>query len=508
METGTKQVKIGAILSYVLMILNMISGLWMTPYLLKNMGLDEYGLYKLVGSVSASLIVLNLGIGETVQRYTALYVTQKETRKIPNLMAMCMMISGILCTVILAVGMAVVLFFPSVYSESLHPEQISKANILLIILVVNMMFTVIENLFSGLLSGYNDFIFINGIKVITVITRIALVVLAVSLGGDSVALVSISLGLSILIIAAEWIYAKVKLGTVIHYDHWDKELFREAGKYTSLMFLTSLASQAFTNVDNIVIGAFLGTSVVSLYSVGQYFFNLFQQLSCGISGVMLPTITMAVNEENGLKEAEKVVIRAGRMQFLLLGAAFAGVVCIGKEFINLWLGDGYEDVYILVLILVGPSLFELCINVCHSILRAQNKIAFRTYVTFASAVGNAILTIILVKAWGYMGAAVATAITYVVCSLIIMNIYYVKVIKLDMLSIYKNILRKIWICILISSIVLLGLNQLLSGSWATFLLKVFAFAFVYGALLLAYGLDPEEKRQIPYIGKRWAGAEK
>ena len=211
METGTKQVKIGAILSYVLMILNMISGLWMTPYLLKNMGLDEYGLYKLVGSVSASLIVLNLGIGETVQRYTALYVTQKETRKIPNLMAMCMMISGILCTVILAVGMAVVLFFPSVYSESLHPEQISKANILLIILVVNMMFTVIENLFSGLLSGYNDFIFINGIKVITVITRIALVVLAVSLGGDSVALVSISLGLSILIIAAEWCRQKQAL---------------------------------------------------------------------------------------------------------------------------------------------------------------------------------------------------------------------------------------------------------------------------------------------------------
>ena len=41
METGTKQVKIGAILSYVLMILNMISGLWMTPYLLKNMGLDR-----------------------------------------------------------------------------------------------------------------------------------------------------------------------------------------------------------------------------------------------------------------------------------------------------------------------------------------------------------------------------------------------------------------------------------------------------------------------------------
>ena len=96
MKMGTRQVKVGAILSYLLMILNMVSGLWLTPYLLKNLGMDEYGLYKLVGSVSSSLIVLNLGIGETVQRYTALYVTRKETHKIPNLMAMCMIISGLL----------------------------------------------------------------------------------------------------------------------------------------------------------------------------------------------------------------------------------------------------------------------------------------------------------------------------------------------------------------------------------------------------------------------------
>lgn len=501
MMSGFKQVKFGALLSYVLMILNMVYGLWLTPFLIGRLGADEYGLYKLVGSLSSALLVLNLGIGDTVQRYVSLYRARNEDEKTPNLMAMCLIISVLLNVLIIIVGLVIVIIFPTVYSNTLSVSQLSKARVLLIILIINLTVTVIENLFSGLLMGYNNFVFHNVMKIIVIIIRAISIYTTINFGGDSISLASISLATGIFLLIAEYVYVKIRIRIKIRLEKWDKSLFKEASKYTLLMFLTALASQAFTNVDNIVIGAFLGTAVVSIYSVGQYFFNLFQQLSCGVSGVMLPTITNVLHKEGGIKEAERVVIKAGRVQFMLLGAALAGIICIGKEFIFLWLGEGFDDVYILTLILVTPTLFELCTNVCLSILRAQNKITFRTYVNFISAVLNAILTVILVKYWSYIGAAVATAISYIVCSLIATNLYYIKVIKLDMLNIYKGIISRIWLSILVPSIILLIVKRFLDVSWMTFILEVLIFCIIYFVMLIKYGLDNDEIKQIPFVCK-------
>ena len=47
----------------------MAYSLWLTPFLLKNLGVSEYGLYKIVGSLSGSLVVFNFGVGDTVQKY-------------------------------------------------------------------------------------------------------------------------------------------------------------------------------------------------------------------------------------------------------------------------------------------------------------------------------------------------------------------------------------------------------------------------------------------------------
>ena len=501
MQSGLKQVKIGAFLTYALLFINTIVNFWMTPFLVKNLGMDEYGLFKLVGSLSGSLLVLNLGIGDTVQRYVSLYVAQGNNQKIPNLMAMCLRISLLLNGLIFFVGIIVILLFPTTYGNTLLPEQLGKGTIMLVILVANIMLTVIENLFSGLLAGYNQFVFTNSLKIIIFIFRTLVIFLGIRGGGNSVFLVALSFGLTLLTLIIEWFYSRKKLHLRIKYEGWDKSLFQEAGKFTVLMFLTALAGQAFTNVDNIVIGAFLGTAVVTIYSVAQFFFNLFQQLSCAISGVMLPTVTMVLQKENGLKKAEQLVIQAGRVQFILLGAALAGIISIGKEFIFLWLGDGYERVHLLILILVGPTLFELCTNVCNSILAASNKIAFRTYVNFISAAINAILTIILVKTWSYIGAAVATAFSYISCSLITMNIYYIKVMKLDMISIHKGIIGNLWICMILPMGVLFILNNYLYGSWVTFIMKVIIFVVIYVVFLLIFGLHEEEKRQIPIIGK-------
>ena len=70
------QIKVGAILNYVIIALNTIVGLAYTPYMLRCLGQSEYGLYSLVASIIAYLTLLDMGLGNAIVRYTAKYRSQ------------------------------------------------------------------------------------------------------------------------------------------------------------------------------------------------------------------------------------------------------------------------------------------------------------------------------------------------------------------------------------------------------------------------------------------------
>ena len=74
------QLKAGAALNYVSIMLNMVVGLVYTPYMLRMLGQSEYGLYSLAASIIAYLTVLDLGFGNAIVRYTAKFEAEGKNR--------------------------------------------------------------------------------------------------------------------------------------------------------------------------------------------------------------------------------------------------------------------------------------------------------------------------------------------------------------------------------------------------------------------------------------------
>lgn len=496
-----KQVKIGAVLSYVLIILNTMYGLFITPYMIGKLGASEYGVYKTISSLSSSMMVLDLGIGSTVMRFVAKYRATKDEKSIPNFVAMSLIQAAALSGVILAVGGIIFFSIKPMYSATFSVAELQKAQILFCILLLNMILHVFENVMNGVITGSNRFQFGNGIKVIRLILRVCLIVSLLSVCSNSIVLVLIDLMITVVSIIVEMYYMIGSLHIKPKYSRWNRVLFWETGKYTILMFLTSIAVQMNNNLDNIMIGAISGPALVTVYSMGLLIFGMYENLSTSVSGVMLPTVTNLMEEDKSGEKLQELIVKVGRIQFLLLGAAVVGFACVGKDFIDAWLGTGYEDVYIITLILMIPSLFELCVNVCLSILRAKNKLGFRTIILSASTILNAIVTVLAVKYWSYIGAAFGTAASFIIGSLIVMNIYYYKEFHFPMLKIYREITKGIWICLAISGAILLFASRYIHGGWGALILNIIIFCIVYGITLLVFGLNDKEKSSLPVINK-------
>ena len=129
--------KIGVIYSYVLMFVEVISATLFTPFLIRSLGQSEYGVYQLVYSVTAYLMLLDLGIGNAVIRYMAKYRAENNKQKQEEFLGIATLFYGAIAVIVLIVGAVLLVIFPSVFAKGLTPEEIAIGRKLLTVTILS-----------------------------------------------------------------------------------------------------------------------------------------------------------------------------------------------------------------------------------------------------------------------------------------------------------------------------------------------------------------------------------
>ena len=120
---AVNQLKAGAALSYISIGLNNIIGLLYTPYMLRMMGQNEYGLYSLVASVVAYLTVLDLGFGNAIVRYTAKFRAEAKTKEQYEMFGMFLVLYCAIGLVALGAGFGLYLHIDTLFGDTMSPEE-------------------------------------------------------------------------------------------------------------------------------------------------------------------------------------------------------------------------------------------------------------------------------------------------------------------------------------------------------------------------------------------------
>lgn len=487
--------KVGLIFSYALLIVNTLYGLFITPFILGQIGQSAYGVYKSVASLSSSLAVLDLGLGATTTRYMSLYNARNDKVQAGNFWVMILIPFAVLAVVLGGVGAGMRYMVPTIYAHTFSPEQIIQAKQLISVLLLNMVLRLLENLLFGILNGFERFGLSNGVKLLSLVTKIALILLVLPLTKNILYVLLAETGIVITAILFFLYYIIFRLGIRPKLVQWDQAVFKESFGYTALMFIQTITIQFNGNVDNILIGAKVGATSVTVYAMALLVFGMYENLSGSVANLMLPGMTRRVVAGDTPAQLQQSVEKAGRLQFMLLGAALGGFAALGQEFYGLWLGEGFADCYYLTLILMVPVTFPMIQNVCLSVLRAQNKMLYRTVTLGISCVINITVSLIGLHFWGYWGAALGTAAA-TVSNLIFMNVYYHRVLKFRVFAMFGNIIGKTIIGVVLAFVVTSVLHRFVNGSWIAFAINVAVYCAVYGACLFGFSLTAVERKQV------------
>ena len=130
------------------------------------------------------------------------------------------------------------------------------------------------------------------------------------------------------------------------------------------------------------------------------------------------------------------------------------------------------------------------------ILQAMNKHAFRSVVYFFIAILNVAASIPLAQRYGGLGCAIATAGAMILGNIIIINLYYYRVIHLDIPGFAREILRLIPVMLVM--IVLGQLSNVLlpGGGWLMLGMKIIVYAALFFALSWKFSMNEYEKQLV------------
>lgn len=483
----SKQRKLGAILSYVSIIVTTLIQLLYTPFLLRKLGQSEFGLYSLVASIIGYLTIMDLGFGNTIVVYTAKYRAQKkydEEKKLHGMFNIVFKIIGVIAAIL---GLILYLNVNILFGSKMTNIELNKMKIMMLILSFNLFLTFFFAIYNSIITAYEKFTFQKVIAIIQSILKPLLMIPLLFLGYKSITLCIIITIVNLIVLLSNYFYCNKKLNIKIKYNGFDKKLFKIIIGYSIWIFIGVIVDKINWSVDNFVLGAVSGTVAVSVYSVASTINQLFINLSTAVSSVLLPKVSKMVAKNASNEELTNEFIKVGRLQYYIIFLMASGLVIVGKAFFNIWAGVGYEDAYYIALLLIIPLCVPLIQNLGISIMQAKNMHKFRSILLLFISIANIGISIPLAKMYGGIGAAIGTAGSLLIGNGIIINIYYYKKVEINVLKFWKEIIKMtMYYLIPISLITLIiyfvRLNGLISiivyGGIYTIMYMIISYCFV------------------------------
>src|SRR5699024_10984586 len=132
------ELKSGVYLSYISLFVTNISNLILTPFIIKNLGNSEYGLYMLIGAFVGYIAVLDFGLGNTVVRFVAKYRAENDKKNEENFLFSTFLIYIIISIIILIIGTIIYFNLTVIFGQSLSNVVFIFVLVMYIIYVINL----------------------------------------------------------------------------------------------------------------------------------------------------------------------------------------------------------------------------------------------------------------------------------------------------------------------------------------------------------------------------------
>lgn len=499
--SSTKRVVKNTFFLYVKMAITIVIALYSTRIVLKSLGVNDFGIYSLVGGVISMLAFLNSAMIISSQRYISYYLGTGQVDK-------SLLIFKTSKRLHLIIGLGIVLVLeiiqPFLFNGFLNipAERIYAAKVVYQMMVFSTFFTINAVPYDAIINAHEDMLFDSIVGVAESFIKL-LIAFSLSLfGKDSDSLMIYVGGLTVLVVIIRLVksifcvlnYEECHLGKKIKYDI---SLMREMFSFAFWSSFGILSSIGRVQGIAVVLNIFFGAAVNAAYAIA----NQINGQIYAFSSNMLKALEPQIVKNEGAGNREKMVnlsLKASRYGFFLLAFFAIPMIILMPLVLKLWLGNIPDHTIIFCrLILLIFLLKQLTIG-AYAAIQSTGKIKYYQISTGVIYLMNVPISWVVLK-MGYPPHVAILCMLFIEFIVMFVSMYYWKMIcGVQYSDMYKSVIIRILVPTVVGISISLLLRTFIPDSSMLLNLMVFIpiWFLLYAILIFYLGIERNEKRII------------
>jgi O-antigen/teichoic acid export membrane protein len=409
----------GTATKYVLLAVNIVLGMFLMPYTIRHLGTAEYGLWMLVASMTAYFQLLDLGYGNGLVRHVADADARGNTPLVNQILSTFVIVYGGI-GVLAAFAVAAMITWVVPNFPGLLPSQISLARFVLAVIGIRIAVGFPMTVFGAVTTARQRFALNNTVAAVMALLNGAATFALIAYGYRVRAVVAATTAISILgYLAYAWT-AKVTFPELrLRASSFRPSLVRDVTAFSLYVFLIDIAIQIGFNLDNVIVGAAMGTTAVTVYAVALRLADAQRQMSSQFNTLMFPVVVRygAADDPGALRG---MLIEGTRLSFTLVCGVTVCLMGFASPLISRWMGHGFEASVLPLQVLAVTGVILVGQGPLGNILLGTGRHRLVAFVSLGEALANLALSLVLVRRFGLLGVAIGTCVPVFIANLFVL----------------------------------------------------------------------------------------
>jgi O-antigen/teichoic acid export membrane protein len=397
----------------------MVIGLITLPFNLAHLGTEAYGLWMLTAGVTIHFSILDLGYNGAMVKFIAQYRAHRNARALNEIAStLFFLFAGF---GVLAYLVVISLAFNLEHVFRINHAQADIGKWILLIIGVNVAINFPFSVYGGVICGFQRFDTNNLVAIVSNLL-VAAVNIAVVLAGYG--LIPLVAATTVVRVVTYFVYRRNAYSVFpalrIRPALVQRSRLREVTGFSVYSSIIDWANKLNYELDEVVIGIFLGAAPVAVWAVADRIISGTQRLTNQGNAVLFPVVVDSdVTQRTG--RLQRVLLEGTRLSLATVLPIALVLVVLAEPLIRAWIR---KPEILAAAPIIQILAFAVALRVGNAtsttLLKGAGQVRQVAMVNIGTGLVNLALSAALIKPFGLIGVAVGTLIPIAVSSIFIL----------------------------------------------------------------------------------------
>ena len=414
-ENTNRAIAYNSIILYVKMIINTVCALLTTRFALQALGVDDYGLFSVLGGIISFIGIFNTIMVSTSNRFIAVAIGKNDNDEVNKQFNVNLLIHAVIAVFAVIVALPIGYWYIPRYVN--YPGPLNNAMMVFVISILGSIISFLGVPFNGLLMAKERFSVFSLVDIIAHIFKLIIAWLLITYFDNKLLIYSLTMG--VLTAIPTFVYYFYCHN---HYEEYvkfrfvrDSQMYKHVFNFSSWIAIGAVAQVGKNQGAALLVNAFFNTAMNSAMGVAASINSYVTMFASNVTQPMQPQMTKSFAAGNQ-ERTEELLIMSTKYSFMLTFLVGSFFLISPEWILGLWLKDvpNYSSIF-LILFVTDSIIRSLNAGVANIIFASGKLSLFQSLVSLLN-----VLSIVLAYLVLRTGApAYSLLMAYIICSVLL-----------------------------------------------------------------------------------------